>query len=64
MFPDELTFRTMQAALAARQTGFYATADAFLSLARHFAFDALELEYRFAGSSCRLCEARKGEGTR
>lgn len=55
MLVDDMTFRTVLAASAARDAGFLATADGLLALARDFAFDALEVEY----SHFRLLQAAK-----
>lgn len=54
MPPDELTFRAMLAAQAAREEGFNGVADAFMVLARDFAFDALEIEHLIASTECSI----------
>jgi hypothetical protein len=56
---DDMTFRTVLAASAARDAGFLATADGLLALARGFAFDALDAEY----SRFRLLQAAKDAPT-
>lgn len=44
MVPHEMTLRALLAANVAKVEGFHATAEAFLMIARDFAFYALEAE--------------------
>ena len=63
MFPDEMTFRALQAAFAAREGGFHGTAEAFLGIARDCAWEALEMEhslYQLAKSASSTGDPRKG----
>lgn len=51
MITDEMTIRALLAASAAERQGFYATADAFFTLARDFIFEVRQVQPLAGGLS-------------